>query len=446
MHQRRIVGIGLIVVVLFVFGVSQSQAQSSLTLEGLSDRIMTLARRISSLSNTKANKYDLAALENRVATLEAKSGDVISVSTATRRRPTSTPIPNVVISTPTRGRPTSTPTPAREVVTVISQLAIRSGPSNRFEVVGVASKDDELTITGKNASGTWWRVDYKGANAWVYGPSYTNDNISIVSTPVWPTNTPRPTNTSKRIRPTLTPRPTRTPTRVRPTATRRPPTSTPTRPRPTATATSAQVYITITRNMNVRRGPGTNYVVLGYATIGEEFDINGRNTDGSWWRISFDGRNGWIYAPFVTAFNAGNVPVVEALAPLPTDTPRPQPTQGQYSSVEYATILMGMDWKRSDLQRRWSSLSKDQQTVMLLTIAAYLELTAEYCNMSLQDAGRMINEHGQNLDDSGYTIRNDIRARSFLMLVLTEAEEAAHTPYGCDRWLSQATSRLLAAE
>ncbi len=84
--------------------------------------------------------------------------------------------------------------------------------------------------------------------------------------------------------------------------------------------------------------------------------------------------------------------------------------------------------------------------VMLVTTAAYLEPTAEYCNMSLQDAGRMFNKHGQYLDDTGYTIRNDIRARSLMMLVLIESEEAAHIPTGYGNWLSRATSRLLSSE
>ena len=69
MLGRKSVGIGVIVVVLFVFGFSQLHAQSELTLEGLSDRITDLGRRVSSLVYTKANKGELAALESRVAKL-----------------------------------------------------------------------------------------------------------------------------------------------------------------------------------------------------------------------------------------------------------------------------------------------------------------------------------------------------------------------------------------
>ena len=415
MSSRKIVGIGTAVVVLFVFGVSQLQAQSGLTLEDLSSRITALTRRVSTLSNTTASKNEVVALENRLATVEAQLGLKSPASTATRPRSTSTPATTALS------------------VTVKKSLSIRRGPSPVFEFVGLVVADDKLTVTGRNAVGDWWKVVHEGQDGWVYAPNFSSDLVKVVPTPIWPTITPQPAATL---------RPTRTPTRIRPTSTRRP---TATR-RPTRTPTAVNAYITITRNMNVRRGPGTNYVVLGYATIGEEFDINGKNADGSWWRISLDGRNGWIFAPFVTAFNAGNVPVVPALAPLPTNTPGPQPTQTQYSSIEYAAILMGMDWNRNDLQRRWSSFSEDQKSVMLLATATYLELTAEYCNMSLQEAGRMINRHGQYLDDTGYTIRNDIRARSFLMLVLTEAEEAARTPYGCDNWLRQATGRLLTSE
>lgn len=435
MHlHRKLIAVGITVILLGVLGVSRLQAQGTITLSSLSQQLDNLIYRVSTLERTRANNARVRKLENRLATVESRLG-------------VTSPAPTV-----TRPRSTSTPNTTTQKVTANRKLSVRHGPSSGFEVFDVANIGDELLITGKDVSETWWRVVYKGQTGWVYVPGHSDGNIRVVPTPVQPTRTPtrvRPTSTPKPThtptrRPTVTRRPTRTPTPVPPTATRRP-TRTPTR-RPTATPTTEIAFITITRSMNVRRGPGTNYIVLGYASEGEQFNINGKNADGSWWRISFDGRNGWIYAPFVTAFNAGNVPVVPALAPLPTNAPSPQPTQTQYSSVEYAVILMGMDWNRSDLQRRWSNFSENQKSIMLVTTATYLELTAEYCNMSLQDAGRMINKHGQYLDDVGYTIRQDVRARSFLMLVLIEAEEAAHTPSGCDSWLSRATSRLLSSE
>lgn len=322
--RHKVIGIGTVVVVLFVFGFSQLQAQSSLTLEGLSGRITTLTRRVSSLASNKADRSEVKALKTRVSALEATIEDARPDPTATRRRPTSTPTP-------------------------------------------------------------------------------------------------------------------------------RPPTSTPTKILSTATPTPANPYITITRNMNVRRGPGTNYVVLGQAVVGEKFAINGKNAGGTWWRISFDGKNAWIYAPYVTATNAASVPVVPALAPLPTATPRPTslPASQQNSDfgvVEQATMLVMLDRQRSDLLRNWNNLSQEERGLVITGTAVLLELVAEYCRMSTSAATVMIDGYAQDLDDAGYTTRNDIRARATLMYVLVDAEDAGHSSSGCHDWLGQAVRRALASE
>ena len=329
--RHKFVGIGTVVLVLFVFGFSQLQAQSSLTLEGLSGRITTLTRRVSSLSSNKADRSEVKALKTRVSALEVRLGDAIPTSTATRR-PTLTPIPHLPTSTPTRPRPTATQT----------------------------------------------------------------------------------------------------------------------RSRPTATPTPAQTYISITRNMNVRRGPNTTYAVVGYATIGQEYDITGKNADGSWWRIDFKGQNAWIYAPYVTAANANNVRVVSTPT-LPTPTPRPtSPPASQQSRdfgvVEQASMLVMLDRQRSDLLRDWNNLSQEERELIVAGTVILLELVAEYCRMSTSAATVMIDGYAQDLDDAGYTTRNDIRARATLMYVLVDAEDAGHSSSGCHDWLGQAVRRALASE
>ncbi len=211
MLKRKTVGIGVGVVVLVVLGFSQMYAQSGLTLEGLSNRITTLNQRISTLSNTKASKNEMAALENRVATLEAKLGDTDVIATATRRRPTLTPIPHLPTSTPTRLRPTSTPTRVRPTATpthakpyiriASRNMNVRSGPGTNYAVIGYAITGQEYDITGKNADGSWWRIDFDGDDAWIYAPYVTAvyaDRIRSVPTPI----PPRPTR-----QPTATPRP-----------------------------------------------------------------------------------------------------------------------------------------------------------------------------------------------------------------------------------------------
>ena len=71
--------------------------------------------------------------------------------------------------------------------------------------------------------------------------------------------------------------------------------------------------VTINGNMNVRGGPGTFYPVLGTASAGEQFAITGKNSSGSWWRISYNEQPGWVFSQLVTASGPlEDVPLVNA--------------------------------------------------------------------------------------------------------------------------------------
>jgi hypothetical protein len=129
--------------------------------------------------------------------------------------------------------------------------------------------------------------------------------------------------------PTLTPSPTETPdiaqmlaTAVAETLTAQPsptPTATPTPPQPATAVIDSQV--------NVRQGPGTDYAIIGTATQGQRFPITGKNQDGSWWQIDYNGQIGWITSQLVTAQDVGAVPVAQNIpTPLATHTPTLAPT------------------------------------------------------------------------------------------------------------------------
>ena len=94
-------------------------------------------------------------------------------------------------------------------------------------------------------------------------------------------------------------------------------------PTPTPTATSASPTVSITRVMNVRAGPGTNYPVVGQASPGDQFPISGKNPAGGWWQIIYSGQYAWVYSPLVTA----TYPELVQVAPvIPTPPPTPIPT------------------------------------------------------------------------------------------------------------------------
>jgi glucose/arabinose dehydrogenase len=73
---------------------------------------------------------------------------------------------------------------------------------------------------------------------------------------------------------------------------------------------AAEPKVNITRTVNIRSGPGTSYAVLGVAQSGEAYGVTGQNAAGSWWRIDYQGKTGWVFASLVEAENVKDVPVI----------------------------------------------------------------------------------------------------------------------------------------
>ena len=314
--RHKTVGGGIVVVLLLVFGVSQLQAQSPITLESLSNRINLLARRIAALERISADQDDLDALGERVATLEARLGD-------TQPSPT-----------PTRKSPTFTPTP-------------------------------------------------------------------------------------------------------------RPPTSTPTRPRPTATPTPATPYITTTRPMNIRSGPSTNYDVVGYASEGEELIVTGKNAAGNWWRIEFEGQDAWIYAFYVVETNADNIRVVSTpVPPAPTSAATPTP-QAQYGLYDLAYFVVTMDQRSIGRGREWENTDAAEQAKVVEVLGKFLIVTADYCDLTVDEMTELIDKYGVTVDESGYSLRNEYAPRTNLLYELIQYSEDNPRRNSCDQLMEWRVILLL---
>jgi heat shock protein HslJ/uncharacterized protein YraI len=121
--------------------------------------------------------------------------------------------------------------------------------------------------------------------------------------------------------------------------------------------------------VNVRTGPGSAYPILGAADFGVEGAIIGRSADGAWWVTPLQGApngQGWVSADFVQAFNAENVPVIDAPplptpvptpTPLPTATPAPAPSPVLQFSASNTVIAQGecttLSWNVENIQAVW---------------------------------------------------------------------------------------------
>jgi SH3-like domain-containing protein len=139
--------------------------------------------------------------------------------------------------------------------------------------------------------------------------------------------------------------PTFTPTPIQPPA-EQPPAAQPAEPQPTPTPelvvieppqpaepepepptpTPQVARITVTGNaVNVRRGPGTNYGIVGSVNQGMQFDVIARNPAGDWFQFCcVNGEEGWIFNQLVTVENSQLVAVAQNIpAPPPPPTPVP---------------------------------------------------------------------------------------------------------------------------
>lgn len=110
--------------------------------------------------------------------------------------------------------PTATPTPEAAAVTpptVTVDANLRAGPGTEFDIIGGTITGDVINIVGRNAEGTWFRLDNGG---WVLGTLVTNapaiDTVPVLNndgTPVEPAATPTEEVSLSGLLPTPTPIP-----------------------------------------------------------------------------------------------------------------------------------------------------------------------------------------------------------------------------------------------
>ncbi len=202
--------------------------------------------------------------------------------------------------------------------------------------------------------------------------------------------------------------------------------------------TPGPAFAAATRKVNIRSGPGTDYPVLASTTAGDRFEITGRNILGDWWRIDYNGRHAWIYAPYVVATGAGAVTIVPT--PAPPTAPLPPPTATPFvflNEDDFALFIIDKDnAARPERLLDWNALTQADRNALIHVSKILLESTAEYCDIPVPDASAMIDRHAQRLDDAGWSARQQVKARATLMLMLSTFEEADRTQSGCDDWLT----------
>jgi len=177
-----------------------------------------------------------------------------------------------------------TPVPGTPLVTALTAINLRSGPSTNFPSYGVAPEGAQGVVIGVSEDGGWWVVQVQrtdlvpSGQGWVsaeYVQAENTQDVPVVTSPELPpgVEVPPPDPNS-----------------------------------PTATALDA---------INVRSGPGTNYASYGIAPKGAQGEVIGISEDAGWWVVKLPtsvvgSGQGWVSADWVVVENAQGVPVIPA--------------------------------------------------------------------------------------------------------------------------------------
>ncbi len=109
--------------------------------------------------------------------------------------------------------------------------------------------------------------------------------------------------------------------------------------------------LTVDGVLKVRRGPARIFAVMGELETGQQRPVTGRDFDGSWWQIEYEGQSGWVFGEDLTISDVENVPVAAGV-PTPTPTPRatPEPELAKLIKTPEHMAYLWWEWGQdSDL-------------------------------------------------------------------------------------------------
>jgi uncharacterized protein YraI len=206
--------------------------------------------------------------------------------------------PTVELVPPAEGDPQAT---------TLTQVYVRTGPADTYPAYGIAQTGVTARVIGKSEDGQWLTVRVNpqaiGAGyAWAALAYLQASNIDAV-----------PVVTAPQPAPPVT-----------------------TEPPPAGAATATAVdYV------NLRSGPGTNYLIIGTVAPGATGEVTGKSEDGLWWQVKvptsfyYEGF-AWVAGDWVYTANTDNVPVVAAPPPPANELPTTPPSAN-------ACLLVGQD-------------------------------------------------------------------------------------------------------
>ncbi|PEB60382.1 hypothetical protein COM86_30295 [Priestia megaterium] len=133
-----------------------------------------------------------------------------------------------------------------------SKLNVRSGAGTTYGIIGSVVKGQTLSVVSK--SGSWYKINYNGRTGYV-----SSDYVQASGTT------------------------------------------------PPAESTT---YTVTASTLNVRSGAGTSYASIGSVTKGQKLSVVSKS--GSWYKINYNGRTGYVSSDYVQVSGTGTTPPAES--------------------------------------------------------------------------------------------------------------------------------------
>lgn len=172
---------------------------------------------------------------------------------------------------------TASTTPTALIGTTTTQINVRAEPHSASSVLGLLGASTAVQILGKDPNGNWYQIVYEVGEAgtgWVASEYVRVENTGAI---------------------------------------------------PVVGGSDSEVTASVREQINVRRGPGTDFDSLGTLNARDVVTLTGKDGLGAWLQIAFKagpGGKGWVAASFLEAPATDGLPIVaESGEVIGTSTP-----------------------------------------------------------------------------------------------------------------------------
>lgn len=135
------------------------------------------------------------------------------------------------------------------------RLNVRSQPNPNASILTKINRNESYPIVGANGDRTWYQINVNGTVGWVFA-RFVNVGGNAGNVP---------TTSSQQT---------------------------------FAAPATTGLVVTALDQVNIRSGPNRTAAIVGKLPINNQAQVVGRNSDSSWWQISYQGISGWVSARF----------------------------------------------------------------------------------------------------------------------------------------------------